>query len=270
MGLIGILAYKSIIFQRGNPIPYILGMTKLNSNNTFIDVFKDEATYITKSSDNNALLNFISTKYNVELKDQLGSGYIFTSKQIDLTLSTEVYWKFFRVWDLNINENDTPKINITLLAQTIGATMPELNYASDDKIIFRGYFGLFVYDLRSNKIIRSLDLKEIGCDQTQGSHYSQVFVNKDGTKVVLEIIESGKMYEYNTLNGLLQQKESSEIVDTFHITPNENPKGNVSWETVLFSDGEIGYLEAIGEKVEDLYYIRGSKRYKLFDISPQP
>ncbi|WP_052693632.1 hypothetical protein [Desulfosporosinus sp. I2] len=44
---------------------------------------------------------------------------------------------------------------------TVG--IPELDYASDDIVIFHGYFGLFVYDLDSQQIIRSLDLKPLDC-----------------------------------------------------------------------------------------------------------
>ena len=57
------------------------------------------------------------------------------------------------------------------LEQTVGVDMVELDYASDDIVIFHDYFGLFVYDLDTLQIIRSLDLEPINCHQTQGDNY---------------------------------------------------------------------------------------------------
>ena len=50
----------------------------------------------------------------------------------------------------------------------IDTDLPELDYADEDKIIFHAYFGLFVYDLNSNEIVSSLNLKELGCQKVQG------------------------------------------------------------------------------------------------------
>ncbi|NLT13463.1 MAG: hypothetical protein GXY05_03875, partial [Clostridiales bacterium] len=50
--------------------------------------------------------------------------------------------------------------------QAIGIGMPQLDYADDNIVIFHGDFGMFVFDLKTQTIIRSLDLGPIGCDQT--------------------------------------------------------------------------------------------------------
>lgn len=49
----------------------------------------------------------------------------------------------------------------------IGVDVATLNYASEDRIVFHGNFGLFIYDLNREKIIRGIDVKSIGCGSTQ-------------------------------------------------------------------------------------------------------
>jgi beta-lactamase regulating signal transducer with metallopeptidase domain len=81
---------------------------------------------------------------------------------------------------------------------TLGATgVPSLDYASDKYIILHSYFGMFVYDLESRRMIRSLDLAAIGCHYTQGSDYCEVAVSADGGKVFLRTMETRKMYVWD-------------------------------------------------------------------------
>ena len=58
---------------------------------------------------------------------------------------------------------------ITYVSSLRDTDLPELDYADEDKIIFHAYFGLFVYDLNSNEIVSSLNLKELGCQKVQGA-----------------------------------------------------------------------------------------------------
>jgi hypothetical protein len=74
---------------------------------------------------------------------------------------------------------------------------PSLDYASDKYIILHSYFGMFVYELQSQRIIRSLDLAAIGCHYTQGSDYCEVAVSADGGKVYLRTMEMRKMYVWD-------------------------------------------------------------------------
>lgn len=73
-----------------------------------------------------------------------------------------------------------PTSALWFLHQSTGADMAILDYASDDIIIFHGYFGLYVYDLEKRAIIRNLDLQAINCAATQGDNYCDVVVSKDG------------------------------------------------------------------------------------------
>ena len=88
-----------------------------------------------------------------------------------------------------------PTIN---LADYPGADGTKLYYADEGKIIFAGYYGLFVYDTQNHKFIQSVDLKPIGCNKTQGDDACEIMVKKDGSKVYLHVMSNKEnMYEYS-------------------------------------------------------------------------
>ena len=84
------------------------------------------------------------------------------------------------------NENvvEIKKAEISI-EQSYGADMVSLDYASDDIIIFHGYFGLFVYNLNDSKFLSNIDLKTIDCAMTQGDNYCEVTVSDDGETIQL-------------------------------------------------------------------------------------
>lgn len=78
--------------------------------------------------------------------------------------------------------------------QPLGVDMVNLDYASDEVIIFHAYFGLFIYGLDEAKIINSIDLDAIDCNKTQGDEFCEVSVSNDGKIVQLHNISSEYMY----------------------------------------------------------------------------
>ncbi|MGL5677865.1 MAG: hypothetical protein ACRDDX_15815 [Cellulosilyticaceae bacterium] len=150
------------------------------------------------------------------------------------------------------------------LDDTLGVTMPELDYASEDRVIFHGYFGLFIYDLQREEIVQSLDLESIGCQWAQGSNYCEIEVSEDGNVITLHPMESEEMYRYTVDTQILEKLPHTPMETPFQVVLNEQPNGAVSFGVVAFEDGEIGYLEAQGDTLDGLYYKRGEKQYKLF------
>lgn len=60
------------------------------------------------------------------------------------------------------------------------------DYVDDERLIFHGYFGLFVYDLKTEKIVFSADLKKaVGTTVVQGSEGAAVCVSADGSTIQL-------------------------------------------------------------------------------------
>lgn len=73
------------------------------------------------------------------------------------------------------------------LIEDIGLTSGDviLDYADTSTVIFHGPFGLFVYSIEEGRMLRSLDLRSIGCEKTEGTNACEVSVSTDGSTVYL-------------------------------------------------------------------------------------
>lgn len=161
--------------------------------------------------------------------------------------------------------NTTPPVKAQwTLEQSIGVAMPKLNYASKDKLIFHGYFGLFVYDLNTKSIANSLDLEGLGCQFVQGSSYCEVRVSQDGNIIQLHPVDNDKMYIYNVEKNKLTQMDYEPMENSFKVMLNDDLDGSVSCEVVKFENGNVGYLKSTDFTLNGLYYIIGNNEYKLF------
>ncbi|MDO7788163.1 M56 family metallopeptidase [Desulforamulus aquiferis] len=177
---------------------------------------------------------------------------------------------------------EVPRLEETRLAptspklspeQSIGADMVQLDYASNDIVIFHDYFGLFVYDLNSQKIVRSLDLNPIGCTATQGDNYCEVSVSPDGNTVQLHPMSSKNMYVYtvsdNSLRETVYERMENRFTGFVDITDivDYQKAGNYSHHAVRFDTGEYGYLHTSDWTLGTLAYVRDDMVYRLFDVS---
>lgn len=94
------------IFQRGNPIPYLISAIKLSDENTFVAVENIEDTYITRQGDKQDLFRMIEKAYQVDYKDQLGSSYLFSDGERNYMVDLEIYWGRFTVWTCPFDEGN--------------------------------------------------------------------------------------------------------------------------------------------------------------------
>lgn len=158
-----------------------------------------------------------------------------------------------------------------LQGQSLGVDMTQLDYASDDSVIFHDYFGLFVYNLNAREIVRSVDLKPIGCAMTQGDDACEVLVSADGNTVQLHSMSSKKMYVYTVSEGTLEEKTYTKMENRFanftDITDvvGASKVGSHSYHAVRFGKGDYGFLRTTDWTVDTLNYIRNDKEYQLFD-----
>ena len=166
--------------------------------------------------------------------------------------------------------------------QTIGADMVSLDYASDDIIIFHGYFGLFVYDLNALQIVRSLDLETLNCQYTQGDNYCEVSISRDGNTIQLHPMSSASMYVYQVSDNTLKKTDYQEMEDRFNgfvsiedmintqklgsNSDNAVRSGSYSYYAVSFGTGEFGYLNTSDWTLGSLSYIRDDMLYALFEL----
>ncbi len=92
-----------VIFQRGNPIPYLVALTKLSEERAYVMVDDGENTYISQKGECTQLFEDFQKINNVEFVEQAGSGYIFTNGTDNFVISSEVYWGKYTVWLLPAN-----------------------------------------------------------------------------------------------------------------------------------------------------------------------
>lgn len=177
----------------------------------------------------------------------------------------------------------------------LGADGAILDYADADKIIFHGYFGLYIYSASAGETIGAVDLRTLGCRDTQGDNACQVFVSRDGSKVyfyplggISGVENNGRenaiySYVYDIQSGglkivswnLEQPGGLSEKISFSQLMGEELADGRAvpvndweqsAWEQGQFSDygmiyekdGEqiFGYLISASGTLEDLVYVQ--------------
>lgn len=151
----------------------------------------------------------------------------------------------------------------------IGVDVATLNYASDNRIVFHGNFGLFVYDLNSKKIIRGIDVKSIGCSSTQGDNICIVSVSKDGNIISLHPSSSEDMYIYNVEKNTLIKTKYQKLDNKFEKLPMDESyytyDEEYTYSYIKLIDGETSYLKApISNMAIDLQYVKNDKVYDIF------
>jgi bla regulator protein blaR1 len=186
-----------------------------------------------------------------------------------ITESTEV-----PITDENMKEIkiSTPTID---LEANLGADGVLLDYADDNIVIFHGYFGLFVYDLHNQKLVRAVDLSPIGCNYTQGDNYCEVVVSDDGAFVYLHPLSESEMYVFHVSRGKLYKTTYNldgivlfdKLDDNYDLV--SSGEGFYSMERVVFETKEgtyYGYLSAHGERtIGELNYVVDDMVYSIFD-----
>ena len=153
----------------------------------------------------------------------------------------------------------------------IDTDLPELDYADEDKIIFHAYFGLFVYDLNSEKIVNSLDLESLGCQKVQGG--CKIVVSNDGSDIWLMPQNRTATYCFSWNENLLTEKNYEEhesfidYVSKWKVLTDElgNKIRLCSDHAVRFKDGTFGYIFMEDARISTMTYCRGDKEWQLFN-----
>lgn len=120
-----------------------------------------------------------------------------------------------------------------------------VDYESDNYLVFHGYFGLFVYDLKNNIMVGSLDLKPIDCQRVQGDNAAMVsFSESEMIARIWPVDQKDVMYEYNILKDSLRRIPYDESL-------------------ILFTESSGRIIEAAG--VGDPVYSSSLRKYRIFD-----
>jgi len=94
--------YSGAIFQRGNPLPYMSKMVTLSDDNQFAKVFADADIYLSRNSNYDELIKHIESTFGVTFSERMGSAYIFNSDNTAVFASTEIYWRYYMVWEIEV------------------------------------------------------------------------------------------------------------------------------------------------------------------------
>ena len=153
--------------------------------------------------------------------------------------------------DSGDNEIVRPQVN---LSAPEGADMTELLYADKDKIIFSGYYGLFVYSKEQRTITNAIDLASIGCNYTQGDNCCEKFVSSDGNTVYLHPMSNTDMCVYDIGNDSLSRERYNLEGYDLHVAAIEGSYNKGDCETWTY-DG-LAYYTVLrhGETIGDLAY----------------
>ena len=139
---------------------------------------------------------------------------------------------------------EIPVISPTVdLAGAYGANPVELLYADESRIVFAGYFGLFVYAKKENRIIRGVDLSAIGCQFTQGDAACEKKIYYNGEKVLLHPMNAEYVYIYDIPENRLEKSLELDLIDnvnyTSHTVMSPGGDGTYAYDTWVDQDGVL-------------------------------
>lgn len=100
--------YGGAIFQRGNPIPYLLAAAQLDGDTPFAEVGSGDGVYIAPRGECPALLEFVERTRHVTFVERAGSGYLFSNGVDGLVVQSEVYWGRFTVYQVPMHTLQAP------------------------------------------------------------------------------------------------------------------------------------------------------------------
>lgn len=168
-------------FSFGNdPLSSYLSVGNYNIKDGIITCYTDDGMYhySFKIGEDNTLIFIQDLSSKVQITDErvgtrVVDGTVFYP-EINIDEAENIDVKSVEVSQLDFSQDAS------------GSDGVQLYYADGKKIIFSGWFGLFVYDVESGKITASLDLAYIGCNYTQGDTYCEIFASRYGDLVYLQ------------------------------------------------------------------------------------
>ncbi len=144
---------------------------------------------------------------------------------------------------------------------TLGAEGMSLEYYSEERLVLKDCNALYVYDLKTQEMLRQVDVKAIGCDYTQGDYYCDVLVSEDGSTVYLHPIHMDSMYVYdvekNTLVKAVYEKAAGLWDGLLRRAEYVGSDFTVSQSAccVEVSSGAYGYLQSNSGYVKDTAWV---------------
>lgn len=123
------------------------------------------------------------------------------------------------------------------VTDNLNSVNTELVYGDDEILVFKDYYGLFVYSLKENKVVNSLDVKYINCDMNQGDNACEFRTYNNGQIIELYTPEESYCFYWKE-NKLLKNYNTSK--------EKEDSNDNISYDGLNIYDGTYSCV-TIGE-----------------------
>lgn len=124
-----------------------------------------------------------------------------------------------------------------------------LEAATDEEVVFMDHFGLFVYNLKEEKIVGSVDLKAIGMSLIQGDDATAARYDEINKKVFLYNTDQTKNYIYEIDKDRLIETDKEKINKLMENIQRSEEKGTLVKETT--NPRELKYKDNQGKE----YYL---------------
>ncbi|MDD3920138.1 MAG: hypothetical protein PHO41_03025 [Eubacteriales bacterium] len=99
IGLV-LINWGPAIFQRGNPIPYLIATAGISETQPYVPVNDGQGIYISLRGPCPALFDAVERQYDVNYLEQGGSAYLFAKGERHVTAFSETYWSRYTVWEV--------------------------------------------------------------------------------------------------------------------------------------------------------------------------
>ena len=109
LAILVLSVWGPVFFQRGNPIPYIGAMLRLPGED-YVMVHDRSVSdiYLTRGYEHEALFRMIEETRGVQFREQMGSGWIFENGTDRLVVTSQIYWRYFVVWQVPTHTLQAP------------------------------------------------------------------------------------------------------------------------------------------------------------------
>ena len=130
--------YSPVIFQRGNPLPYLRAAAKLSDETQYVQVkqTESECVYITRRGESDALLRMFAESTGAVFQEQMGGVYIFSDDDSEWLLESEIYWKNYTVWVVPAFSNDNTTQNYEQVSHLLALNVKVIEMVEDEDNLF--------------------------------------------------------------------------------------------------------------------------------------
>ncbi len=102
--ILAFIVVYSVLFQEGNPIPIIKGITALNKENEIVQISKNPEIYLTKTDKGSSSITNLMKNEGWKFEEQFGSGYIFSKDDNKVMITSTQYTGKYKIWKFEISD----------------------------------------------------------------------------------------------------------------------------------------------------------------------